>query len=397
MTTLIDVESSESCSVAMIDFENIRLSFELNYPDKQLLYIDFVHIILLAEKEIGCVFDTIYIFATDIEDLLKNTIYRIAKKAKLENKSWTELEKEIESNFKYAGLLRSVKVLCRTQLFLMYDDYVSKQKEKAISDNIQAKRMQKIFEKSQLKKLRETCYSAASVSQRGQSPVTSVPEIHSEKNVEDCSGSDLDSDVIDCISISESDESADSEVEALPRSSLKPASENFSLLTVGNTNRKIRMNTYKYKLKNSQSIQRGVDVGLAVEIVKSCFNPLVENVCLFSGDSDFLEVIADCRKANNVGGVIKFSKQAWVFGFSSSMVSHIQEALRASYNGRKNINDINFVCLYKAFPEILASLQIPVSARRPDSILYRKPELDGFSEVNCEWQTKEAVNLFSKQ
>ena len=112
---------------------------------------------------------------------------------------------------------------------------------------------------------------------------------------------------------------------------------------------KVEARTYGVKRWKGQSVQRGCDVAVASELTKACFNPKVDRIILFSGDSDFDNIVRSSLESEDVGGgVEKLAKDVWVMSFSASLMhSTLKDVRRLRLR-----QGIRFVLLDEDFPEI---------------------------------------------
>lgn len=128
---------------------------------------------------------------------------------------------------------------------------------------------------------------------------------------------------------------------------------------------------YGFKTAQGRVVQRGCDVALGAEIMKACFHPNVEKICLFSADSDFQELMQQNMTPENIGGVYKFAKTSWVCGFRSSFRSEQIAELRRLQNhtshlkGVMYVQNARYVLLDVAFPQIKTFLDQQKIARKP--------------------------------
>eukprot|EP01054_Gregarina_sp_Poly1_P003355 Gregarina_sp_Poly_1__3354@NODE_1968_length_2965_cov_49_616632_g1268_i0_p2_GENE_NODE_1968_length_2965_cov_49_616632_g1268_i0NODE_1968_length_2965_cov_49_616632_g1268_i0_p2_ORF_typecomplete_len445_score50_64NYN/PF01936_18/8_4e02NYN/PF01936_18/2_3e08_NODE_1968_length_2965_cov_49_616632_g1268_i016292780 len=122
--------------------------------------------------------------------------------------------------------------------------------------------------------------------------------------------------------------------------------------------RRVALRLYGFKYQKGRVVQRGCDVALGAEITKACFHPNVDKIVLFSADSDFQELMEENIRAENIGGVVKFAKTSWIFGFRRAFCAeHTRDGLSldlrpTSASGLFQRDNITYVVLDVQFPQI---------------------------------------------
>lgn len=130
--------------------------------------------------------------------------------------------------------------------------------------------------------------------------------------------------------------------------------------------RQIELRLYGFKVAKGRAVQRGCDVALSAELTKTCFHPNVDKIVLFSADSDFQEIMQNTMEAENVGGVLKYAKTAWVCGFRQAFNQANIRALRSNrhkilggHHERGVIvnGNLKYVVIDEVFPQIKYDLE----------------------------------------
>lgn len=93
---------------------------------------------------------------------------------------------------------------------------------------------------------------------------------------------------------------------------------------------------FRYKRQRNVRVQRCCDVEIGAEVTKICFMPYFSSIFLFSADSDFENTTRQCAEAEVYGGIIKYAKPIRIFGFSRAFERSTFDNARNDYLFRKN-------------------------------------------------------------
>eukprot|EP01053_Blabericola_migrator_P001782 Blabericola_migrator_1__1781@NODE_1482_length_4453_cov_34_852941_g972_i0_p2_GENE_NODE_1482_length_4453_cov_34_852941_g972_i0NODE_1482_length_4453_cov_34_852941_g972_i0_p2_ORF_typecomplete_len502_score56_51NYN/PF01936_18/4_2e02NYN/PF01936_18/8_6e08_NODE_1482_length_4453_cov_34_852941_g972_i026764181 len=188
--------------------------------------------------------------------------------------------------------------------------------------------------------------------------------------------------------IGESKELTSCQKQVSPASPLQSTEPTMTLAGDGK-DRIVQLRLYGFKFQKGRVVQRGCDVALGAEITKACFHPNIDKIVLFSADSDFQELMEENIKAENIGGVLKFAKTSWIFGFRNAFAAEQLNGLKSRHSGgffaqgetwegrqRKRQSpygqrgifqkdNITYVVLDMQFPQIKQYLHSRAAHRRP--------------------------------
>lgn len=134
------------------------------------------------------------------------------------------------------------------------------------------------------------------------------------------------------------------------------------LLSKDGAPRRIELKLYALKHMKGRLVQRGCDVALGAEITKACFHPNIDRIVVFSADSDFQELMEQNIEAEDIGGVLKFAKTSWVCGFRQAFQKGNMPN-RGQSRGVYIKGNLRYIVLDEVFPQIRTKIESENSKR----------------------------------
>lgn len=394
MTTLAPIDIEESESAVLIDYENIRLSWEKAYS-RLFTYTDLCWLCELTERRFRTAISRIVVFMSDPSEC--------------EETCCPEQLDEMKKTLKYLQNDQARKAHHPAAAFHHHQQQTSKSlttTSTVVELDISPRRMTEssVVEKRQLdsnrrKRRRRFADKPGDVvvdlssSDDDDDDVSKPSSSHSDRGnieaVSDDSADPLPEDDVEITSVVlKGEESEDQQPFARLGIEVCPKTE-------------VIVKVFQYKRQRNIRVQRCCDVEIGVEVTKICFMPFFSSIFLFSADSDFEMTARQCAEAEVYGGIIKYAKPIRILGFSRAFERATFLNARDEFRERKNAwmqykqrdrshNPVAFFLIDYEFPAIRRTLErsnrplLPLTALRSGlrSIATQPPSRSSRSPVD---------------